>query len=166
MLVVDRKIYHGDLPGECEIGHIRLDKNGTTVESRCSGWAVDRKIRRVVESGARTLLSELIGNISGGEARFLIPAIKQNDSIAIQILNELADDLAFALSHITHLFHPQVIILGGGLSNLGDILINAVAERLPQYVMEAFRPPPALRIAALGEDVVPAGALILADQHL
>src|SRR5205814_938954 len=44
-LVVDGKIYHGATPGEAEIGHVRLDRQGTTVESRCSGWAVDAKIR-------------------------------------------------------------------------------------------------------------------------
>ena len=38
-LVLDGKIYHGAIPGEAEIGHVRLDRDGTTVESRCSGWA-------------------------------------------------------------------------------------------------------------------------------
>ena len=40
-LVVDGRIYHGAKPGEAEIGHVRLDRNGTIVEARCSGWAVD-----------------------------------------------------------------------------------------------------------------------------
>ncbi|NDA67097.1 MAG: ROK family protein [Verrucomicrobia bacterium] len=44
-LVVDGRIYHGAKPGEAEIGHVRLDKSGVIVEQRCSGWAVDRKIR-------------------------------------------------------------------------------------------------------------------------
>ena len=45
-LVVDGQIYHGAMPGEAEIGHVRLDREGTIVESRCSGWAVDAKIRQ------------------------------------------------------------------------------------------------------------------------
>ncbi len=44
-LVVDGAIYHGTAPGEAEIGHLRLGKDGTIVESRCSGWAVDGRIR-------------------------------------------------------------------------------------------------------------------------
>ena len=44
-LVVDGRVYHGAKPGEAEIGHVRLDRNGTIVEGRCSGWAVDRRIR-------------------------------------------------------------------------------------------------------------------------
>jgi glucokinase len=160
-LVVDGRIYHGDNPGECEIGHVRLDKNGATVESRCSGWAVDRKVREMANSNSSSILFELVKNVSGGEARYLKPAIERNDPLAMEILNQTADDLAFALSHVVHLFHPQVIILGGGLSNLGDILKDAVASRLSCYVMEAFKPAPEIKIAALGEDAVPVGALIL-----
>src|SRR5437867_2964353 len=44
-LVVDGSIYHGATPGEAEIGHVRLDRTGLRVEERCSGWAVDEKIR-------------------------------------------------------------------------------------------------------------------------
>ena len=45
-------IYHGAPPGEAEFGHLRLDRD-TTVESRCSGWAVDDRIRRAKNQGAR-----------------------------------------------------------------------------------------------------------------
>src|SRR4051812_24872315 len=40
-LVAGAKIYHGASPGEAEVGHVRLDRKGTTVESQCSGWALD-----------------------------------------------------------------------------------------------------------------------------
>jgi glucokinase len=38
-LVIHQKIYHGAIPGELEIGHIQMDRAGTTLQSRCSGWA-------------------------------------------------------------------------------------------------------------------------------
>ncbi len=44
-LVCGGAIYHGAPPGEVELGHVRLDRAGATVESRCAGWAVDRKVR-------------------------------------------------------------------------------------------------------------------------
>src|SRR5690606_8505576 len=47
-LVQNGIVFHGALPGESEIGHICLDRNGGTLESQCSGWAVDAKIREVV----------------------------------------------------------------------------------------------------------------------
>jgi glucokinase len=58
--------------------------------------------------------------------------------------------------------HPRVIILGGGLSLTGEPLRAAVAGVLPRFVMKAFAPGPAVRLAGLGEDAVPVGALALA----
>ncbi len=78
----------------------------------------------------------------------------------------VADDIAFALSHVVHLFHPDVLVIGGGLSLLGSHLQQPVAQQLPRYVMHAFLPPPPVYIAALGEQVVPIGAIELAKRMI
>ncbi len=163
-LVVDGRIYHGAVPGEAEIGHVRLDKSGTLVEHRCSGWAVDRRIREAVALHPAGPLGQLAGQQEGGEARFLGPALTAGDELAHAILSELADNLAFALSHVVQLFHPQVIVVGGGLSLIGDPLRDAIAAALPPYVMDSFQPGPPIVLAGLKEDSVPVGALVLASE--
>ena len=75
-----------------------------------------------------------------------------------RVLDEVAEDLAFAISHAVHLFHPEVAVLGGGLSLIGEPLRAAVEKSLAGFVMEAFAPGPRLCIAGLGEDAVPVGA--------
>lgn len=162
-LVVDGRIYHGAKPGEAEIGHVRLDKSGVTVEQRCAGWAVDRKIRAACLREPRSRLAQLTANADHGEAWALAPALAQGDALAQRILDEVADDLAFGLSHVTQLMHPEVIVLGGGLSLVGEPLRAAVAGALKRYVMEAFAPGPRVVLAGLGEDAVPVGALLLAN---
>ena len=163
-LVVGGRIYHGAQPGEAEIGHVRLDRLGGTVESRCSGWAVDARIRRLRGTEPGSLLVRLTAGMSGGEAKFLPTALAQNDPTARRILDEVAEDLAFAISHVVHLFHPAVVVLGGGLSLVGEPLRAAVALALRGFVMEAFAPGPEVRLAGLAEDAVPVGALLLAKQ--
>jgi glucokinase len=160
-LVLDGKIYHGDAPGEVEVGHLRLDPNGTTVEDRCSGWAVDRAIRAAIADAPKSPLAQLIRGTQGCEAKHLTAALVQDDSIAQTILATLTRDLAFALSHVTHLFHPQVISLGGGLSLIGEPLRQAIAEKLPGFLMEIYGKGPEIRLAELNEDAVPVGALLL-----
>ena len=164
--VVNGKIYHGATPGESEIGHVRLDRQGTIVEERCSGWAVDARIRRLKADGVKSLLCDWMDAQPGGEARLLARALAEQDSAALQILNETAEHLAFALSHVTHLLHPQVIVLGGGLSLLGEPLRVAVATALPRFVMEVFQGGPQVKLAAFGEDAVPIGCLVGARQEL
>lgn len=161
-LVVDGKIYHGQTPGEAEFGHVRLDKSGVTVEERCSGWAVDKRIRALKSSGVKSALCDALPATPGGEAKLLPQALAAGDAAAQQIVEEVANDLAFALSHVTHLFHPEVIVLGGGLSLIGEPLRAAVATKLPRRVMEVFHGGPPIKLAALGEDAVPVGALLLA----
>jgi len=161
-LVADGKIYHGAMPGEAEIGHVRLDRSGAIVESRCSGWAVDNKIRRLKTTEPDSLLVRLMGNSTGGEAKYLAVAWQQGDDAARGVLHETVEDLAFGLSHVVHLFHPEVIVLGGGLALVGEPLRAGVEGALRSFTMEAFAPGPRIRLAALGENAVPIGALELA----
>lgn len=161
-LVIDGQIYHGAKPGEAEIGHIRLDRHGTIVESRCSGWAVDRRIRELKTKAPDSLLVRLAAQEKSGEAKYLASAVAQGDRAALDLLNEVAEDLAFGLSHVTHLFHPEAIVLGGGLSSVGESLRAGVERALGAYVMEAFLPGPKVLLSILKEDAVPVGTLELA----
>jgi glucokinase len=161
-LVIDGKIYHGAPPGEAEIGHMRLTPSGPTVEESCSGWAVDRKVREHCAGHPTGILGVLAAQSPGREARHLKGALLAGDAAARSILDETAGALAFALSHVAHLFHPAMIILGGGLSLIGEPWRESVAQALPQYLMKAFLPGPEIRLAALGEETVPLGALLLA----
>ena len=160
-LIINGKIYHGTAPGEVEFGHLRLDPDGTTVEDRCSGWAVDNAIRDAAKNNPDCLLAQLLGKETGGEAKYLAESLAQDDPVAQDILDTLTHDLAFALSHVTHLFHPQVVILGGGLSLVSAPLRKGIEKQLPQFLMETYGNGPELKLAELTEDAVPMGALLL-----
>lgn len=161
-LVIDGQIYHGAAPGEAELGHVRLTPSGGTVEESCSGWAVDRKVREHCARCPSGILARLVAQSPGGEARHLKAALLAGDAAAKAILEETAGELAFALSHVVHLFHPALVLLGGGLSLLGEPWRESVAKALPQHLMRVFLPGPEIRLAALGEYIVPTGALLLA----
>ena len=159
-LVVDGHIYHGAVPGEIEIGHVRLERDGTIVEDRCSGWAVDRAVRDAVKEDPQSVLAQLAAKSEPG-ARILAPAIAAGCPLADRILTGAMDELAFALSHAVQLLNPEMIVLGGGLGLIGEPLRARLAAALPRWVMDAFAPGPRIELAALGEDAVPVGALAL-----
>lgn len=161
-LVLEGEIYHGATPGEAEFGHLRLTPSGATVEDACSGWAVDRKVREHCARQPSGILAQLVAQAPGGEARHLQAAILAGDAAAKAILDDTANTLAFALSHVVHLFHPELVLLGGGLALIGEPWRAAIAQALPQHLMKIFLPGPEIRLAALGEDTVPLGALLLA----
>lgn len=162
--VINGEIYHGHSPGESEIGHVRLSKDGTKVEDRCSGWAVNRKIRNYIGSHPDSSLAARIPGTDKPESEYLPQALEEGDPAAWDILRETANDLAFALSHVVHLYHPDVLVLGGGLALIGEPLRALVAEILPGFLIESF-PLPLVRLSELGEDVVPVGTLLIARRN-
>lgn len=164
-IIVQGEIYHGRTPGEAEVGHLKMNKKGITLESQCSGWAVNKKIKDFITKNPDTLLARMAANNEKPEATLLKPALEQNDEAAKKIIEEIADDLSFALSHVVHLFHPDIIVIGGGLSLLKEHLRIPVTQRLALYIMKAFLPVPSVQIAALGENAVPSGAAELAKKH-
>ena len=160
-LVIDGLIYHGALPTEAEIGHVRLNTAGDTLESRCSGWAVDRRLRVYAAANPDSPLAKRLDG-EGGEARHLAKAMADGDAGAKAIFDEACGDLALGFSHVVHLINPATIILGGGLSQIGDPLRLGVEAALGRSIMDVIKPRPSVRLAKLGEDAVPVGALILA----
>lgn len=161
-MIINEKIYHGRTPGEAELGHIRLNKAGDTLESKCSGWAINKKVRNYIEEHPESIMANLFQDRSMPEANLLQQAMDKGDEAAQKIIDDVSDDLAFALSHVVHLFHPDVIIIGGGISLMKECIRKPVELKLPQYLMQAFLPAPAIHLATLGEYVVPLGAIALA----
>jgi glucokinase len=171
-LVTDGQIYHGAMPGEAELGHLWLvppgdSTPGQTLEETCSGWAIDRQIRDLLpqlptDSPLRLLVEAATneGRV-GGEARYLHSAYEQGDPVARMLIEQVGSVLALGLSHVTHLFHPQVIVLGGGLSLIGEPLRMAVKSALERFVMKAFKPAPLVFLSQLREEAVPLGALAM-----
>ncbi|SDI05120.1 glucokinase [Mucilaginibacter gossypii] len=165
-MVINGQIYHGTKPGEAEIGHIRLNREGLTLEDSCSGWAVDKKIRTVIAQKPDGKLAQLCADVNGDEAKMLLTALEQGDADALKILNDTAADLGFGLSHAVHLFHPDIIVLGGGLSLLGEPLRIRVQEVIRANTMALFLPGPEVVIAKLGELAVPVGAIENLRKHI
>lgn len=179
-MVVDGQLYHGASPGEAEIGHLWLVPPGgsaesgftpgQTIEQTVSGWAIDQQIRELVpQLPADSVLKRLVEDAQAvgleterSPATFLHPAYEQGDPVARMLIEQIGSVLALGLSHVVHLFHPDAIVLGGGLSGIGEPLRAAVRQALPRFVMQSFHPVPNVLLAKLGEDAVPVGALSLA----
>ena len=164
-LVVNGALYHGRQGGELEFGHLRLTPGGGILETLASGWALDRRVREEVEDHpAGPLARAAVAAGAAPSARLLPESLAAGDPAAAAILETAAGHYAHALSHVVHLLNPDVIVLGGGVATIGEPWRAAVARHLEPLLMETMRPAPPVRLAALGEDVVPIGAALVALQ--
>jgi glucokinase len=150
-----------------ELGHLRLSHDGGILEDTSAGWAIDRAVRGAVAAepaGALARAATAAG--APPSARLLSAALAAGDATAQRILDVAAGHYAHALSHVVHLLNPDVIVLGGGVATIGEPWRSSVARQLDALLMTPLRPSPPVRLAALGEDVVPVGAALsaLGDQ--
>jgi len=159
--VVDGELYHGRGPGEMELGHLRLGPEGGILEDVASGWAIDRQARAEAAARPEGAVATLAGD-QPATAWHVAQAAAAGDEAAGRILDTAACHYAVALSHAVHLLAPDVIVLGGGVAEIGPPWRDCVQSHLSAYLMKPLRPGPDVRLALLGQEVVPVGAALAA----
>jgi glucokinase len=179
--IINGEVYRGCGRGAAEIGHLRwhdthVDDYGHAMntedilEGTSSGWALARMadIRCWSGAGRGSLLLRLVD----GESHFITAqdiaeAATQGDKLAHDILSNAWRRLAEAICSVITLLCPRRIVIGGGVSLMGELLLF---EPLRRMVTErVFRPFAGLTDivpAALGEEVVVHGAIALAHKRL
>lgn len=170
--VIGGKLFDGQGRGGCEIGHTYVNNWTATepgkiakLEDLCSGWAIERRIRAWNDLEPGTPLHTLCG----GDAKALTCALlgeaaAQGDPRAGEEIRRNADAIAQALGNVLALIQPQVIALGGGVSLLGDTLINPIRQALGTLAFGSCKGHYRVEACHLGEDVVLQGALLLAAE--
>ncbi|QVL32445.1 ROK family protein [Telmatocola sphagniphila] len=164
-LIIDKKIYTGCGRGAAEIGHLIVDSAGHTLESQAAGWSIERTGNQRAEAGQ---LSEELFLISSRQGRLTCPLIAEaaarGDRSAIEILDTAITPLAIAIRHVVCLLCPQRIIIGGGVSLMGDVIFEPLRKRVAEHAFPPFAGLTDIVPAELGEEVVLHGAIALASQ--
>lgn len=174
-LIVDDEIYRGNGVGAVEIGHLwvsesgRLDDPGQTIEGVASGWSMAELARLCVEREFREgwptgrLLQLCGGDPSKITAQTVAEAAKIGDPDAARILSSATTAVATGLAHAVNLLSPRRIILGGGVSQIGeDLWLGPIRRELDRRIFPPFKQTYDLVPSSLGQHVVIHGALAIA----
>jgi glucokinase len=180
-LIVNGEIYRGVGRGAAEIGHLRLFSDERdelerytsdyhTLESLASGWAIEQRARRFAQLNINEdfLLLRLVnGQPNQITARYVGEAVQQGDTIARALLEMPQVYLAEAICHVIALLCPRRIVIGGGVSLMGErVLFEPLRKLVAERCFKPFAGCYDIIPAALGEEVVVHGALALARRRL
>jgi len=172
-LIINGEIYRGCGIGAAEIGHLRISfDEPDTLEDRSSGWGIARLARRLLSSDLPTAKESILHRLVEGDvarltAQHVAQAAGAGDRLARETLAIAQVPLAVSICNMIVLFCPRRIVIGGGVSLIGEELLFApLRERVAQNVFEPFADCYDIVPAALGEEVVIHGALALARKKL
>lgn len=176
-IVVDSKLYVGQHGMAGEFGHIIVSDDATVVcdcgltgclETQAAGPAIARQGRAAVESGAVTLMRDLVqGRVDCITTATVFCAAERGDPIAQSIVNRAGELIGFGLATLVSLCEPEKIIVGGGMAAIGDLLLKPMQQAMARrcYLIARGYITVEFVRAQLGDNAGVIGAARLAFSH-
>ena len=151
-IIINGRLYSGPSGSAGEIGHTTIDINGPRcscgnigcLEMLASGKAVAREAKRLIAQGAKTAIIELVeGDLQNITAQTVATAAQKGDTLALTIISKAANYLGVGLVNLVNIFNPEMIIVGGGMAKMGNMLLDGarkvVTERAFQMPAQLVR---------------------------
>ena len=174
-IIVGGELYSGTDGCAGELGHMTVEVDGPRchcgnfgcLEALASGWAVVIEAVKRINQGEKSSIIELAdGGLESITAETVAMAARRGDRLAADIVREAANYLGVGLANLVNIFNPELIVIGGGLSKMGDMLLKPARKVVKE---RAFKlPTRTVRIvrARLGSSagIIGAAAYVF-DQH-
>lgn len=156
-IIVGGRILSGKYGAAGEIGHIKIRREETEscgcgkkgcLEQYASATGIVRTAKQVLTTD---LSASKLRELTTIQAKDIYDLAKEGDDIAVKITELMYQDLGVALATISCVCDPEVIVLGGGVSKAGDILVEGVKKAYAEYAFPASENT-LFRLASLGND--------------
>ena len=171
-IVINGSLYRGAFGIAAEFGHLRVVPEGHLCgcgargcfEQYASGSALRRHAREAISASpdlARNLLARGDGTIDGLTGQAITDAAREGDAVALAAFQTTAQYLGAGIASLAVLLDPSCVVIGGGVIDAGDILLNPTRQAMNDLIpFTGKRPAPVIVPAVLGND---AGLVGVAD---
>jgi glucokinase len=175
-LVIDGQLYQGGHGVASELGHLRpgpdCTRSDETAESLASGWGITASMRKRLGEpqaansvDAADLISRCGGRIEGLNTFLIAQAAAAGNRLALEVVDRACRVYGWALAQMITLLAPNAVVLGGGVSLMGETLwLRPLRQYVRQYVFPPLADTFEIVPARLGEEMVVYGALALAAE--
>ncbi|MBB5959901.1 glucokinase [Saccharothrix tamanrassetensis] len=175
-LLIDGKVFRGAHGVAPELGHLRLVPEGRSCpcgkngcwERYCSGTALTTTAVELLarHPGVSTVLArEALGDSRAVTGRRVAGAARDGDPLAKQAMSDLARWLGEGLALVADVYDPEVVVIGGGVSESAPLFLDEARERYAAVVTGAgHRPLARIRTAQLGDDAGIVGVATVARE--
>ena len=173
-IIINKKIYCGFNSAGAEIGHITLEMNG--IECTCGKkgcfecYASVTALRRQTEEMMRKCPDSMMhawvkkkGHVSG---RTAFECAASGDRAAIEVRDQYIRYIGEGIVSTVNIFQPEMLVIGGGISKEGDVILKPLKEFVYKYDFNKFMPKTEIRMAKLFNDAGIVGAALAAGEAL
>lgn len=133
------------------------------LEALASGTAIARQAREVLASGRESTIESLAGP-DGITAEVVAGPAKEGDALGVELIRAAGRRLGYRVINLVHVFNPQAVVIGGGVTNAGELLLEPVRETGFAGLMPVFNEDLAIVAPDLGVDAGLCGAVALAPR--
>ena len=173
-LIIEDDLFDGQGYGAGEIGHFRIpdwmdDTAGSDceLEDLCSGWSIEARLRKDGYVPAGSVLSDMCGGDFGKiNCKMLGDAANQNDEFALNELDRISNSIGIALTNVLCLFSPVTIAVGGGVSLIGEVLLEKIRFHTKKRDLINYTGHYKIVPCELGETVVINGVVLLTHKEI
>src|SRR5215210_3881569 len=177
-MVFNGRLYRG-ATSAAEVGHtvigVDLDEGAPvpegkhplpgTLEYLAAGRALDRLAQREAREEEDSFLGKRLaedGQVTGHD---VVDGAKAGDADALRVLDILGQRLGIGIANAINLFDPQEIVIGGGVSTAGDLLLATAREVAERYTVPGLGKCTTIRLARHGAQAGVLGAAMMAAQE-
>ncbi len=166
-IIIDDRLYFGTSGSAGEIGHMTVDLNGPVCpcgntgcfEVMASGTAIARYAREYLSRGERSVMPELAGGKTESvTAETVDRAARLGDAVALKVVDRAAFYLGVGLVNVVNIFNPGMIVIGGGVSRMGDLILNPARRIVKERAFRIASGDAAIVLARLGDEAGILGA--------
>jgi glucokinase-like ROK family protein len=165
--IIRGDIYRGAHGIAGEIGHLAIDPQGEPCVCGLRGCLATRVGSRALEARAAALIAQHPESALAGREP-TIDAIEDaalaGDPIALQVVREAGEYLGIAIAGLLNIMNPARVIVGGGLSRLGELLLSTVRRSISGRTLVSSIAPTDVVTSDLGARAVALGAATLVLQ--
>lgn len=174
-IIQNGKLVEGFHSAGGELGHMVIKRGGILCscgrkgcfECYASATALKRETRKALEKSKSSLMWEEVKQIEDVSGKTAFNAAKKGDKVAQRVIKNYIENLGEGIVNIVNLLRPEVIILGGGVSNEGDALIKPLTQFVNENVYASVKYAPLEIIrASLGNEAGVYGAAQYAHTRL
>jgi glucokinase len=174
-LILNGEPFRGSSGGGAELGHVVIDENGPPCQGNCpnhgcveiyaSGHALAREGAAVAGREPASALGRLAAGGQEIDGTSVTTAALAGDQGAIGAVATIGRHLGVALSSLANIFEPDVIVIGGGVSVAGELLVGPARDEMRARALPPMNESVEVRVAELGPDAGMIGAAALALEH-